>query len=99
MQSDGTKNGTVKRGPVSTQQVDRVVRHIGRRKPADVLTKTLGFDSVAQSERYSGAKLGKTETLPDGARAKMSEMYSAIGDDNHKIAGRKLSAILVALTK
>lgn len=95
--SDGN-GGTVKRGPVSTPQVEKVATMIGRKKASAVLSG-YGFKSVKQAENYAGGKLSRKD-LPDGTGSAMSEASQSIGTPTkHKINGRKLAAILVALAK
>lgn len=94
----GSDGKPINRAPISTPKVEMVATMIGRKKAAAVL-KSIGFKTAKQAEEYAGAKIGRTD-LPDGVSRGLSEAAASMGSPAvHKINGRALAAVLVALAK
>lgn len=95
----GSDGSTLNRAPISTPKVELVATKIVGRKQASAVVKALGFKTTKQAEQYAGAKIGRTD-LPDGVSKNLSEAATKMGPPAvHKINGRALAAVLVALTK
>jgi hypothetical protein len=95
----GSDGKSINRAPISTPKVEMVATQIVGRKSASAVIKSLGFKNTKQATDYAGAKIGRTD-LPDGVSRQMSEAAASMGSPAvHKINGRALAAVLVALAK
>lgn len=95
----GSDGKQLNRAPISTPKVELVaVKLVGRKQPKAVIS-ALGFKSAKQASDYASAHIGRTD-LPEGTSAKLSEAALKLGNPQvHKINGRALAAVLVALAK
>lgn len=95
----GSDGKPINRAPISTPKVEMVASVIVGRKSASAVLKSMGFKSTKQAEQYAGAKIGRTD-LEEGTSRKLSEAAAEMGSPAvHKINGRALAAVLVALAK